>query len=194
MNTPMQRDEYLIERLNSDLATHGLRVDEAEQVHHVQAERTSAVVPMADMAPPAEENESTHSFHPHSSAHDEIALRDRHTERPAHEHVGHGHAEDADVSTQVDPARPDTPHLGNGSLTTTEAVAATPTLLTPRAVTVPEADNPSAAADARGVLDGVAHSLRTLAGRDAMDGVSVAIFPRGVDLLEVRMHISGPGH
>ncbi len=48
----------------------------------------------------------------------------------------------------------------------------------------------SAAAEARGILDGIAESLRTLAGRDGHDGTSVAIFPRGVDVLEVRMHIS----
>ena len=48
----------------------------------------------------------------------------------------------------------------------------------------------AAAAEARGILDGIAESLRTLAGRDGRDGASVAIFPRGVDVLEVRMHIS----
>jgi hypothetical protein len=48
----------------------------------------------------------------------------------------------------------------------------------------------TAAAEARGILDGIAESLRTLAGRDGHDGTSVAIFPRGVDVLEVRMHIS----
>jgi hypothetical protein len=47
-----------------------------------------------------------------------------------------------------------------------------------------------AAAEARGILDGIAESLRTLAGRQASDGAPVAIFPRGVDVLEVRMHIS----
>ena len=47
-----------------------------------------------------------------------------------------------------------------------------------------------AAAEARGILDGIAESLRTLAGREASDGAPVAIFPRGVDVLEVRMHIS----
>jgi len=47
-----------------------------------------------------------------------------------------------------------------------------------------------AAAEARGILDGIAESLRTLAGREANDGAPVAIFPRGVDVLEVRMHIS----
>jgi hypothetical protein len=48
----------------------------------------------------------------------------------------------------------------------------------------------AAAAEARGILDGIAESLRTLAGRDGRDGTNVAIFPRGVDVLEVRMHIS----
>jgi hypothetical protein len=47
-----------------------------------------------------------------------------------------------------------------------------------------------AAVEARGILDGIAESLRTLAGRQASDGAPVAIFPRGVDVLEVRMHIS----
>jgi hypothetical protein len=47
----------------------------------------------------------------------------------------------------------------------------------------------SSAGDARGMLEGVAESLRTLAGRDA-HGEGIAIFPRGVDVLEVRMHIS----
>jgi hypothetical protein len=47
----------------------------------------------------------------------------------------------------------------------------------------------SSAGDARGMLEGVAQSLRTLAGRDAK-GEGIAIFPRGVDVLEVRMHIS----
>jgi hypothetical protein len=47
-----------------------------------------------------------------------------------------------------------------------------------------------AAAEARGLLEGIAESLRTLAGRQGTDGAAVAIFPRGVDLLEVRMHVS----
>jgi hypothetical protein len=47
----------------------------------------------------------------------------------------------------------------------------------------------SSAGDARGMLEGVAQSLRTLAGRDA-NGQGIAIFPHGVDVLEVRMHIS----
>lgn len=50
--------------------------------------------------------------------------------------------------------------------------------------------NGAAAAEARGILDGIAESLRTLAGRQGHDGAPVAIFPRGVDVLEVRMHIS----
>jgi hypothetical protein len=66
--------------------------------------------------------------------------------------------------------------------------------------------NGTAAVEARGILDGIAESLRTLAGRQGHDGAPVAIFPRGVDVLEVRMHISrdqdvdvnlrvaGPGH
>jgi hypothetical protein len=51
-------------------------------------------------------------------------------------------------------------------------------------------ENGAAAAEARGILDGIAESLRTLAGRQGHDGAPVAIFPRGVDVLEVRMHIS----
>jgi hypothetical protein len=51
-------------------------------------------------------------------------------------------------------------------------------------------ENGVAAAEARGILDGIAESLRTLAGRQGHDGAPVAIFPRGVDVLEVRMHIS----
>jgi hypothetical protein len=51
------------------------------------------------------------------------------------------------------------------------------------------AEHISSAGDARGMLEGVAQSLRTLAGRDA-HGEGIAIFPRGVDVLEVRMHIS----
>jgi hypothetical protein len=51
-------------------------------------------------------------------------------------------------------------------------------------------ENGAAAAEARGILDGIAESLRTLAGREGHDGAPVAIFPRGVDVLEVRMHIS----
>jgi hypothetical protein len=47
-----------------------------------------------------------------------------------------------------------------------------------------------AVAEARGLLEGIAESLRTLAGRQGVDGASVAIFPRGVDLLEVRMHVA----
>jgi hypothetical protein len=47
----------------------------------------------------------------------------------------------------------------------------------------------SSTGDARGMLEGVAQSLRTLAGRD-VNGDGIAIFPRGVDVLEVRMHIS----
>ena len=47
----------------------------------------------------------------------------------------------------------------------------------------------SSTGDARGMLEGVAQSLRTLAGRDA-NGQGIAIFPHGVDVLEVRMHIS----
>jgi hypothetical protein len=39
-------------------------------------------------------------------------------------------------------------------------------------------------------LDGVAQNLKTLAGHDGVDGVPVAMFPRGIELLEVRMHIS----
>jgi hypothetical protein len=52
------------------------------------------------------------------------------------------------------------------------------------------ASNGVAATEARGILDGIAESLRTLAGRNGHDGAPVAIFPRGVDVLEVRMHIS----
>jgi hypothetical protein len=49
---------------------------------------------------------------------------------------------------------------------------------------------PAAAAEARGLLEGIAESLRTLAGRPGQEGAQVAIFPRGVDLLEVRMHVA----
>jgi len=54
----------------------------------------------------------------------------------------------------------------------------------------PAGDSVSSAADARGLLEGIALNLRALAGREGADGAPVAIFPRGVDLLEVRMHIS----
>jgi hypothetical protein len=57
-------------------------------------------------------------------------------------------------------------------------------------VTAPVSIGAPAAAEARGLLEGIAESLRTLAGRQATDGTAVAIFPRGVDLLEVRMHVA----
>jgi len=194
MNTPMPQDEYLIERLNSDLATHGLgiqdrRADEAEQAHHAPTERMSAVVPMADMAPPAEDDEPRQAFAHHPSAPDDVDLLDRDDDHPAHGHSVHG-AEKAHASTHLHATETDDSQAGNGSPATDDAVSVTPTLVAGRGLTAPAPDTLSAAAEARGVLDGVAHSLRTLAGRDAMDGVSVVIFPRGVDLLEVRMHIS----
>lgn len=57
-------------------------------------------------------------------------------------------------------------------------------------LTPPVSISAPAAAEARGLLEGIAESLRTLAGRQGADGTAVAIFPRGVDLLEVRMHVA----
>jgi hypothetical protein len=47
-----------------------------------------------------------------------------------------------------------------------------------------------ATSEARELLDGIAESLRTLGGSAATDGRAAPIFPRGVDLLEVRLHVS----
>jgi hypothetical protein len=103
--------------------------------------------------------------------------------------------EESDVMVATH-ATPDTPHddatgasesLGaNGAATAeqTLSMASSHAAVHP-AVT----EHISSAGDARGMLEGVAQSLRTLAGRDAK-GEGIAIFPRGVDVLEVRMHIS----
>jgi hypothetical protein len=80
------------------------------------------------------------------------------------------------------------PSAGNG-LDTHTADAVPHTIATVPAASSSHAVGP-AAAEARGLLEGIAESLRTLAGRQGTDGAAVAIFPRGVDLLEVRMHVA----
>jgi hypothetical protein len=79
---------------------------------------------------------------------------------------------------------------GNGHSAPDQSMVVAPTAVPAPALTTPITGGTSVAADARGVLDGVAQNLRTLAGHDKLDGVPVAMFPRGIDLLEVRMHIS----
>ncbi len=92
-------------------------------------------------------------------------------------------------------AAPDTGHddatgasetLGANGAATTEQAAS---MSAHAAVHPAVMEHVSSAGDARGMLEGVAQSLRTLAGRDA-NGQGIAIFPHGVDVLEVRMHIS----
>lgn len=79
---------------------------------------------------------------------------------------------------------------GNGHGTADQTLAVTPAAAPARALPAPVSEVLSVAADARGVLDGVAQNLRTLAGHDKHDGAPIAMFPRGIELLEVRMHIS----
>jgi hypothetical protein len=78
---------------------------------------------------------------------------------------------------------------------TTNGVDSHPLIPTGPSPSTAQATSPAsvggpAAAEARGLLEGIAESLRTLAGRQGADGTAVAIFPRGVDLLEVRMHVA----
>jgi hypothetical protein len=102
-------------------------------------------------------------------------------------HAGHAVAEEEE-SVPVAAAHDDATgaaetHGGNGAPTTQRALS----MAQPPAHAT--AEHASSAMEARGMLEGVAQSLRTLAGRDA-SGEGIAIFPRGVDVLEVRMHIS----
>jgi hypothetical protein len=80
------------------------------------------------------------------------------------------------------------PMTGNGLDSRASVPAAQATTLPSPTMPAPAAL--PAAAEARGLLEGIAESLRTLAGRQGVDGAAVAIFPRGVDLLEVRMHVA----
>jgi hypothetical protein len=146
----------------------------------------AAVVPMADMARPIDEHEPE-AFALRPTANDVVDPRRRHDDRPAPGYRGFGTPEQAHGATHLH-----APHAasleGSAPAKADDGGALAPAPV--NALVVPAGDTISVATDARGVLDGVAHSLRTLAGRDAVDGPSVAIFPRGVDLLEVRMHIS----
>jgi|GEM_PF-3672839 hypothetical protein len=103
--------------------------------------------------------------------------------------------EESDVMVAAHTAH-DTPHddatgageaLGANGAATAEQAMSMASAHT--AVRPPVTEHVSSAGDARGMLEGVAQSLRTLAGRDT-NGEGIAIFPRGVDVLEVRMHIS----
>jgi hypothetical protein len=107
-------------------------------------------------------------------------------EAPAEMHAGHAVAEEHEVpiaTAHDDATGVGEPHGRNGATTTQHAL---PMAQAPAHAT---AEHLSSAMEARGMLESVAQSLRTLAGRDT-NGEGIAIFPRGVDVLEVRMHIS----
>jgi hypothetical protein len=107
-------------------------------------------------------------------------------EAPAEMHAGHAVAEEHEVpiaTAHDDATGVGEPHGRNGATTTQHALPMT------QAPAHAAAEHLSSAMEARGMLESVAQSLRTLAGRDT-NGEGIAIFPRGVDVLEVRMHIS----
>jgi hypothetical protein len=201
MTTPTHPDDYASTRHDTEFFG-----GESGAAHHVPFER---IPPLADM-PAADGDDSPFE----SVAHPSELTDGEPTGHDAAEHAAHHTELHADQQTDqhseqaLEYERPDDElwhqdahgaahehvadeggggsHAGNGLAAPDHAIgrpAAGP-------VTTPARDSVSAAADARGMLEGVAQSLRTLAGREGADGASIAIFPRGVNLLEVRMHIS----
>ncbi len=117
---------------------------------------------------------------------DDIALGG-HTAEHAHPHHG---ADNVHADAHAHAVETAGTRAANGHGAPDQAMVVAPSGAPATALTTPAPEATSVAADARGVLDGVAENLRTLAGHDKVDGVPVAMFPRGIELLEVRMHIS----
>src|SRR5580704_12036278 len=144
----------------------------------------------------ADHHADTHVEH-HMEQHDEHHGDTAHEETSEVVHAGHAVAEEREVPVPAahddaqDDARDDATgtesHGGNGAPTTQQAMS----MAHPPAHASGDAavEHVSSAMEARGMLEGVAQSLRALAARDA-NGEGIVVFPRGVDVLEVRMHIS----
>jgi hypothetical protein len=148
-----------------------------------------------------------HHMERHMEQHDEHHDDSAHEEEAETVHAGHAVAEEREVPVPVSAAHDDAhdeaedsahddatgtdSHGGNGAPTTQQAIsmAHAPAPASGDAPADTPVEHVSSAMEARGMLEGVAQSLRTLAGRDA-NGEGIVVFPRGVDVLEVRMHIS----
>ncbi len=191
MTSPTHPDDFVSARHDQEFLG-----GESGPAHHVPFER---VPPLADM-PAADGDDSPFASAGHPSelaegeptSHDTEQHSSHHTELHPEHHLEYEqpedetHHQDAHGAVHEHAADQVGSHTGNGLATPEHAI----TRSTVGPVTTPAAETVSAAADARGMLEGVAQSLRTLAGREGADGASIAIFPRGVNLLEVRMHIS----
>ena len=151
-----------------------------------QGGRVWTAEPTGEVSHADREQELRNAFAGFGREHDDAAVGGHTAEhaRPHHEadnvHAeAHAHAgETAGTSA------------GNGHSAPDQAMVVAPTAAPAPVSTTPVPEATSVAADARGVLDGVAQNLRTLAGHDKLGGVPVAMFPGGIELLEVRMHIS----
>ena len=144
-----------------------------------------------------------HHMEQHMAQHDEHHGDGAHEDEAEPVHAGHAVAEEREVPVPVsamhddaqddahDSARDDATgtesHGGNGAPTTQQAMSMAHA--SAHASGGAPVEHVSSAMEARGMLEGVAQSLRALAARDA-NGEGIVVFPRGVDVLEVRMHIS----
>jgi hypothetical protein len=187
--TPPHHDDYLSTQL------HDYHTEEAAPAHHLPFDRMSPAEPTHGVADHTDEHEP----HDHMSTGSEDAEDDESTDDDAghseHVHSEHAHHEEPDTDVEPAAVHAEAQSDGdsdedNGTPTRHQALSMTSAHAPAQAATKATADSVSSAADARGMLEGVAQSLRTLAGRDGAEGAAVAIFPRGVDVLEVRMHIS----
>ena len=144
-----------------------------------------------------------HHMAQHLAQHDEHHGDSAHEDEAEPVHAGHAVAEEREVPVPVsamhDEAQDDAHDSAHDNATGTESHGGNGAPTTQQAMSMAHApahasgdapvEHVSSAMEARGMLEGVAQSLRALAARDA-NGEGIVVFPRGVDVLEVRMHIS----
>lgn len=184
--TPPHHDDYLSRQL------HDYHTGEAAPAHHLPFDRMSPADPTHGVADHADDDEPHDHMAPASDDADDGESAD---DDETHMHSGHAHYDEPDadvepVAVHAEAQSDGDSDEGNGAPTTRQALSMPSAHAPVHAPSKAKTESESSAADARGMLEGVAQSLRTLAGRDGADGAAVAIFPRGVDVLEVRMHIS----